>query len=165
MPHYKAQFTNTRLLPCYAMTVFCPANSHGQQCAPTVFRACRVVGISVSRTQSSMKIRVVVEPVGGSSVYAVPTESPQIAHTQPYLGSYIQDCVDGFGGLVVSMLASGTQICGFKPGRSRWIGRKNPQHAFLRRGNKRICPMSQLCGMSKNLVIYVNYGLLAKFQV
>ena len=29
--------------------------------------------------------------------------------------------LDGFGGLVVSMLASGTQICGFKPGRSRWI--------------------------------------------
>ena len=27
---------------------------------------------------------------------------------------------DGFGGLVVSMLASGTQVCGFKPGRSRW---------------------------------------------
>ena len=49
--------------------------------------------------------------------------------------------VDGFGGLVVSMLASGTQVCGFKP------GRKNPQHTFLRRGSKRICPMSQLCGM------------------
>ena len=29
--------------------------------------------------------------------------------------------VDGFGGLVVSMLASGTQFLGFKPGRSRWI--------------------------------------------
>ena len=28
---------------------------------------------------------------------------------------------DCFGGLVVSMLASGTQVCGFKPGRSRWI--------------------------------------------
>ena len=28
---------------------------------------------------------------------------------------------DGFGGLVVSMLASGTQVCGFKPGRSRSI--------------------------------------------
>ena len=27
--------------------------------------------------------------------------------------------VDGFGGLVVSMLASGTQVRGFKPGRSR----------------------------------------------
>ena len=24
--------------------------------------------------------------------------------------------MDGFGGLVVSMLASGTQVCGFKPG-------------------------------------------------
>jgi hypothetical protein len=34
----------------------------------------------------------------------------------------------GFGGLVVSMLASGTRVCGFKPGRSRRIffGRKNP---------------------------------------
>ena len=30
---------------------------------------------------------------------------------------------DGFGGLVVSMLSSGTQVCGFKPGRSRWIFR------------------------------------------
>ena len=29
--------------------------------------------------------------------------------------------LDGFGGLVVSMLASGTQVCGFKPGQSRWI--------------------------------------------
>jgi hypothetical protein len=28
---------------------------------------------------------------------------------------------DGFGGLVVSMLASGSQVRGFKPGRSRWI--------------------------------------------
>ena len=29
--------------------------------------------------------------------------------------------IDGFGGQVVSMLASGTQVCGFKPGQSRWI--------------------------------------------
>jgi hypothetical protein len=26
---------------------------------------------------------------------------------------------DGFGGLVFSMLASGTRVCGFNPGRSR----------------------------------------------
>jgi hypothetical protein len=26
-------------------------------------------------------------------------------------------------------------------------GRKNLQHVFLRRGSKRICLMSQLCGM------------------
>jgi hypothetical protein len=42
------------------------------------------------------------------------------------------------------MLASGTQDRGFAPDRSR---RKNPQHAFLRRRSKRICPMSQLWGM------------------
>jgi hypothetical protein len=29
--------------------------------------------------------------------------------------------VSGFGGLVVSMLASGTQDRGFKPGLSHWI--------------------------------------------
>ena len=38
---------------------------------------------------------------------------------QGYLLTYLLQ--DGFGGLVVSMLASGTQVCGFKPGRSRWI--------------------------------------------
>jgi hypothetical protein len=31
-----------------------------------------------------------------------------------------------------------------------FFGRKNPQHAFLRRGSKAVCPMSQLCGMLKN---------------
>ena len=29
--------------------------------------------------------------------------------------------LDGFGGLVISILASGTQVRGFKPSRSRWI--------------------------------------------
>jgi hypothetical protein len=55
----------------------------------------------------------------------------------------------GFGGLMVSMLASGTQVRGFKPGQSRRIfqGEKNSQHAFLRRGSKAVGPMSQLCGM------------------
>jgi len=33
------------------------------------------------------------------------------------------EVTDGFGGLVVSMLASGTRVRGFKPGRSRWIFR------------------------------------------
>jgi hypothetical protein len=30
---------------------------------------------------------------------------------------------DGFGGLVVSILATGTRVRGFKPGRRRWIFR------------------------------------------
>jgi hypothetical protein len=41
---------------------------------------------------------------------------------------------------------------------------KNPQHAFLRRRSKIICPMSQLWGMSKIPASAVNYGLLAKFS-
>jgi hypothetical protein len=28
-----------------------------------------------------------------------------------------------------------------------FFGRKNPQHAFLRRESKAVCPMSQICGM------------------
>ena len=40
-----------------------------------------------------------------------------------YVRTYLLTYLDGFGGLVVSMLASGTQFCGFKPGRSRWIFR------------------------------------------
>jgi hypothetical protein len=73
----------------------------------------------------------------------------------PYLNTYLfTPC--GLGGLVVSMLASGTQDRGFTPGRSLRIfsGEKNPQHAFLRKGSKAVCPMSQICGMSKNPITY-----------
>ena len=41
------------------------------------------------------------------------------ASKRSHLTRYVT--LDGFGGLVVSMLASGTQVCGFKPGQSRWI--------------------------------------------
>jgi hypothetical protein len=59
--------------------------------------------------------------------------------------------LSSFGGLLVTMLAYGTQDCGFKPGRAiGHFGRKNPQHAFLQRGSKAICPLSQLCGRLKN---------------
>ena len=33
--------------------------------------------------------------------------------------------LDGFGGLVVSILATGTRVRGFKPSRSRWIFRES----------------------------------------
>ena len=70
--------------------------------------------------------------------------------------------LDGFGDIVpLAPKFAGSnpaEVVGF-------FGRKIPQQAFLRRGSKRICPMSQLCDVEKNLVIYVHYGLLAKFQV
>ena len=49
--------------------------------------------------------------------------------------------MSGFGGLVVNMLASGTQDRGFDPGRSRRIF---PQHAFLGGGEVKPSPMSQI---------------------
>jgi hypothetical protein len=60
----------------------------------------------------------------------------------------------GFGGLVVSVLVSGTQ----DRGAVGFFGRKNPQHAFLRSGSKAICPMSQICGMLKTPGNYVELG-------
>jgi hypothetical protein len=54
-----------------------------------------------------------------------------------------------FGGLVVSMLASGTQDRGFKPGRSRRIFSGVKSSACLPsvvKGRKAVCPVSQICG-------------------
>jgi hypothetical protein len=44
---------------------------------------------------------------------------------------------------MVSVLAIGSKVCGFKPGQGQWIfnGDKNPQHAFLERGSKSFAPM------------------------
>jgi hypothetical protein len=66
------------------------------------------------------------------------------------VSTHSNNTIDGFGGLMVSMLASGSRVRGFEPDR--------------RRGSKIICPMSQLRGMSKIPVSAVNYELLAKFS-
>jgi hypothetical protein len=57
--------------------------------------------------------------------------------------------LSGFGSLGVSALVFGTQVRGFKRGRSRRIfqGEKNPQRAFLRKGIKTVGPMSLIYGM------------------
>ena len=58
------------------------------------------------------------------------------------------------------LVISGTQDCGFKPGRrcSIFQAKKNSQHAFLRRGSKAVCPMSQIRGMLKTPGNYVEVG-------
>jgi hypothetical protein len=51
----------------------------------------------------------------------------------------------GFGGLV-------PKIAGSIPAKAvGFFGQKIPQQAFLRRGSKAICPMSQIYGMLKPL--------------
>ena len=48
------------------------------------------------------------------------------------------------GGPVVIILASGTEVRGFDPGRGRLIfsERKNPEYDFLRKGSKAVGPVS-----------------------
>ena len=48
------------------------------------------------------------------------------------------------GGPMVIILATGSEVRGFKPGRGQWISseRKNPQYDFLRKGNKSAGPVS-----------------------
>jgi hypothetical protein len=42
--------------------------------------------------------------------------------------------------------------------------KKNPQHAFLRRRSKAVCPMSQICGTLKNPAIYVEVGIAGQID-
>jgi hypothetical protein len=44
-------------------------------------------------------------------------------------------------------------------------GRKNPQHAFLRRGGKTVGPMSQIFGMLKNPTITVEVAIVARLEM
>jgi hypothetical protein len=58
----------------------------------------------------------------------------------------VMGTLSGFGGLGLSMLASGNQVRGFELGPSEFSLRKNSQHAFLWRGNKVVGSMSQIFG-------------------
>jgi len=57
-----------------------------------------------------------------------------------------------FGGLEVACWPLVPKFAGSNPAEAvGFLGRKNPQHAFLRRGSKAVCPMSQICGMKRSL--------------
>jgi hypothetical protein len=64
-----------------------------------------------------------------------------------------------------SPLVRGSKTAGSNPAKAiRFFGLKNPQHAFLRRGSKAGCPMSQICGLLKNPVIYVEVGITGQID-
>jgi hypothetical protein len=69
-----------------------------------------------------------------------------------------------FGGLVVSMLASGTQVCGFKPGRSRQIfsGVKILSMPSFGREVKPFVPCCRFAARKRILFDYVEVGSQAK---
>jgi hypothetical protein len=70
-----------------------------------------------------------------------PRSSVGIATDYGLDGRWIES--SGFGGLGVSMLASGTQDRGFAPDRSRWIFPAGKSHSMpsFGRESKIICPM------------------------
>jgi hypothetical protein len=59
-----------------------------------------------------------------------------------------QQTASGFGGLEVACWSLVTKFAGSNPVEAvGFLERKNPQHAFLRRGSKAVGPMSLLYGM------------------
>jgi hypothetical protein len=58
-----------------------------------------------------------------------------------------------------SVLPLSTQVRGFKTGRSRqdFSGRKNPQHAFLRRGNRRFAACKRFLNVTWKSEFRQNY--------
>jgi hypothetical protein len=73
--------------------------------------------------------------------------------------------INGFGGLVVSMLASGSLVRGFKHGRSRWIFLMEKSSACLpSEGKSNNLPHVPTLGHVKDpSFCSLNYGLLTKF--
>jgi hypothetical protein len=71
----------------------------------------------------------------------------------------------GFGGLGVSMLASGTQDRGFAPDRSRRIFPAGKIHSMPSFGGEIICPMTQLWGMRKNPALFVNFEIAGQIPL
>ena len=95
-------------LPCLQPNARSVRNSVSQALPLTIFFFLNVTDCCCKPVQVSSNFK------SGLSVYF---------YTFPRFCDLCKEANDGFGGLVVSMLASGTQVCGFKPGRSRWIFR------------------------------------------
>ena len=79
----------------------------------------------------------------------------------------VRHLCDGFGGLVVSMLASGTRVRGFKPGRSRWIFRPSEKSSACLPSEGKWKNLSHVPSLRhvKEPSTSVNYDVLAKFLV
>ena len=73
----------------------------------------------------------------------------------------------GFGGLVVSMLASGTRVHGFKPDRSHWIFQASEKSSACLPSEGKWKNLSHVPALrhAKEPSTSVNYDVLAKFLV
>ena len=124
-----------------------PLQEHYRHCVPW-FDGNAIGNISWSRTG-----KYVITTTGGSTLYPdmiqllfITQHEVNVGNTfllQQHAGpSYIHS---DFGGLEVACWPLVTKFAGSNP--ADFSGRKNPQHAFLRKGSKAVCPMSHICGI------------------
>jgi hypothetical protein len=81
------------------------------------------------------------------SLFGVPTEHRRFVHRPEEAARVISvsngHTMSGFSGLEVACWPLVPVFAGSNPAEAvGFFGRKNPQHAFLRRGSKAVCPIS-----------------------
>jgi hypothetical protein len=78
-----------------------------------------------------------------------------LAHTHTYIYIYSYEYIAASVVLWLACWPLVFKITGSLPAEAiGFFGQKNPKHAFLRRGSKAVCTMSQIFGMVKNPIIY-----------
>jgi hypothetical protein len=115
----------TRKAATYNLLLHCSCSQH---CAPCVVgKKCAYIH---SERHGKSKWCTQWEAKGLQVNEVVPDGKSKLGLKFHYYYRLGCHCKDGFSGLVVRMLASGSRVLAFKPGRSRWIFFcvKNPQH-------------------------------------
>src|SRR5215469_2522784 len=73
--------------------------------------------------------------------------------------------ISGFGGLGVACWPLVPEFAGSNPAEAvGFLGRKNPQYVFLRRGSKAVCPMSYFAACKRSLNVPWKSEIQAKFS-
>jgi hypothetical protein len=84
-----------------------------------------------------------------ATLCAVPVHRQGANFWRPISKIFVMRCaLHSVGSLTRDIWPLVPKIAGSNPAEAvGFLGRKNPQHAFLRKGSKAVCPMSQICGM------------------
>jgi hypothetical protein len=100
------------------------------------------------------------KPCSGRVVHCGQTDRTKLIVALPDFVDARENVIGSDSGLLLEQAASVVwplvpKIAGSLPVEAVGIfWAKNPQHVFLRKGSKAVCPVSQICGMLKNPIIY-----------
>jgi hypothetical protein len=105
----------------------------------------RVFGACLSHLFARNRVSIILEYDGTRSYYnVIHSKRNTNFNDKLYLNLQLES-ISGFSGLEVECWPLVPKFAGSNPAKAVGIlGRKNPQHAFLRRGSKAVCPMSCL---------------------